>query len=93
MKLFYINRLGIYVVYQDTYVGKSEKLWHIHVNLFIYAHTFSELHLFSIEFWNANHSENWHFKKNLTLLCMKYFCNATAWNATLGTHKRKYSIN
>ena len=25
-------------------------------------------------------------KSNLTLICMKYFCNVTAWNVSLGTH-------
>ena len=27
-----------------------------------------------------------HFKSKLTLIYIKYFCNVTAWNGSLGTH-------
>ena len=30
---------------------------------------------------------------DLTLICMKYFCNFTAGSGSPGTHKRKGSIN
>ena len=32
-------------------------------------------------------------KTPLTLICIKYFCNFSAWNGSPGVHKKKISIN